>query len=424
MRALAATVVLALSCVASAVEVETDGNGSKLEVSGFYKSLLSGVLLNPETVSGVNSATGQKTLPDGGFVNAHLFRANARVLFADDVELQVAWQLQLSLASDAVFAAGNSVSSTVGGTSGGSRRRVVEAAGTLGHGSTWSVSHNLDRLALKVALPFGDLTVGRQVLSWGTGRVWNPTDVLSPFPPTVIDREVRRGFDAARLAIPLGETGQLDLLYLPQQRPEDMGGVARVQLNVIGWDASLSAGKYVDDLVFGADLVGDIGPIGVHAEGAYTLQLTGLQPGGTLGIGEHFFRGVVGGEWKPHEKVVLMLEYSFNGYGSNDPSKYATILSSARVSRGEIFGAAMHQAALAAVFSVSDVFSVNASVLANLADPSVMIIPSFEYSLTQRVLIRGGAYLPIGRWPTGLTLRSEYGGASFGAFAQIGVYLP
>lgn len=448
--------VLVLATSAHAKEVVRT-HGVVLELSGFYKGLLSGVLLQPDSVTSSRSlltlfdeargTPGATTIPEGGFLSAHVFRVNSRVRFDDRVQLDVAWQLALSLASDPLLAGTTSLSTTVGGTGPGAQRRLVEGAGTLASGSSWRMEHNLDRLALKVALPFGDLTVGRQVLSWGTGRFWNPTDVLSPFPPTVIDREVRRGFDAVRMAIALGEVTQLDVLYLPQLKPEDMGGVVRFQTNVKGWDGSVSAGKYVGDLVFGADVVGDLGPVGVHAEGAYTVPLVGLGTN-TVSIGEHFFRGVIGGEVKPHAKVVLMAEYSFNGAGTNRPSEYAKVLSSPRYQRGELFGASRHQAAIAASFIASDLLSMSLAALGNLSDPSVMLIPSLEYSFTQTVLIRAGAYVPIGRTPdpqhyAALTvddvrmnseafqaavatrgLRSEYGAGSYGAFVQVGVYVP
>ncbi|MFZ5446390.1 MAG: hypothetical protein ACOZQL_40760 [Myxococcota bacterium] len=428
-------VLLALCALpALAKEVARDEHGAVLEASGFYKSLLSAVVLRPETVDATRqqvSLLGLKTtVPEAGFTNAHLLRLASKFRFEDKVELDVAWQLQATLASDPLFAASSPLSSTIGGTGAGAQRRVVELGGNLGTGQVWRVDHNLDRLALKLGLPFGDLTIGRQVLSWGTGRLWNPTDVLSPFPPTVVDREVRRGFDAVRLAVALGDVTQLDLLWLPQQVAEDNGAVARFQTNVLGWDGSVSVGKYVRDLVIGADLVGDVGPVGVHAEGAYTLELRGLGTG-RVDVGEHFFRGVVGAEARPHEKVLVMLEYSYNGYGSNDPKRYAAILSSARVLRGEIFGAGMHQAALAVSFAASELLSTGLSVLANLADPSVMLIPTLEYSFTQTVLVRGGAYVPIGR-PVDVSsfdlatrgLRSEYGGSGYGAFLQVGLHVP
>jgi hypothetical protein len=223
--------------------------------------------------------------------------------------------------------------------------------------------------------------------------------------------------------------------------------VARFQTNLAGWDVSVSAGKYVKDLVFGADVVGDVGPVGVHAEGAYTLELLGLGTG-SVSVGEHFFRGVVGAMARPHEKVMVVAEYAFNGFGTNDPAKLAAVLASPRVLRGEVFGGGMHQLALTGSFAATEVFSVSLTALGNLADPSALLIPAAEYSLTQRVLLRAGGYVPLGRPPDGkvydgLTptdvlgnsaafqaanttrgLRSEYGASSFGAFAQVGVYLP
>lgn len=444
---------LLVSQLAVAKEVARDDSGGVLELSGFYKSLLSGLLLQPDAVAAArtqqqllkDAGLPSTAVPDGGFLNAHIFRLTSRFKFSDRVELEGAWQFQLSLASDPAFSGGSSLSSTIGGTNTGAQRRLIELGGPLYVGSSWRADHQLDRLALKVALPFGDLTIGRQVLSWGTGRLWNPTDVLSPFPPTVIDREVRRGFDAVRLAVALGDTTQLDLLYLPQVVAADNGGVARFQTNLWGFDFSVSAGKYVRDLVFGADFVGDVGPIGVHGEGAYTVQLLGLEAG-NVSVGEHFFRGVVGAEARPHEKVLLVAEYSYNGYGSTRPQDYAALLSSARVLRGEIFGAGRHQAGLAASFLATDLFTAQLSALMNLTDPSALIIPSVEYSVSQTVLLRAGAYVPVGRPPDahvydGFTaadlqsaafqqavasrgLRSEYGASSFGAFVQVGLYVP
>ncbi len=455
---------LLLALPAHAVEVARDAHGAVLEVSGFAKSLVTASLLHPSLVEASRARVRlleetaallppgatlpeARALPDGAVLGAQVVRLASRFRFKDALELDVAWQGQVFVASDPAFATAGALGSTVGGTGVGAQRRLVELGGPLASGSTWRLDHQVDRLALKLALPFGDLTVGRQVLSWGTGKLWNPTDVLSPFPPTVIDREVRRGFDAVRLAVALGDTTQLDLLWLPQPKAADHGGVARLQTNFGGWDVSVSAGKYVKDLVFGADVVGDVGPVGVHAEGAYTVELLGLGTG-SVSVGEHFFRGVVGAMARPHEKVMVVAEYAFNGFGTTDPAKLAGILASPRVQRGEVFGGGMHQAAVMGSFAASEVFSVSLTALGNLADPSALLIPAAEWSVTQQVLLRVGGYVPLGRAPdatlydaltptdvltnsaalqtanTTRGLRSEYGASSFGAFAQVGVYLP
>lgn len=460
-----ACVILLAALPAAAKEVWRDDRGAILEASGFYKTFLSSVWLQPGLVDGTKALQAlldevrpsvpagllpaDVALPSHALLNAHIFRASATLRFEDRLTLDVAWQLTATLASSPKFTAGSSLSGTIGGSSGvqSAQRRLVELASVLSDEPGLRVEHNLDRLALKLALPFGDLTIGRQVLSWGTGRVWNPTDVLSPFPPTVIDREVRRGFDAVRLAVALGSTTQLDLLYLPQQKPEDNGGVARLQGNVKGWDGSVSVGKYVHDVVIGADLVGDVGPLGVHAEGAYTLGFDGF---GTskLTLGEHFFRGVAGVDWRPHDKWILMAEYHFNGFGADEAADYAAKLSSARVVRGEIFGAGKHYAAISASFLATDLLTASATVLANLADPSALIVPAVEWSFEQTVLLRFGGYVPIGAAPDAtvfssltrndaltlspafgsaqrsLGIKSEYGAATWGAFVQVGLYVP
>jgi hypothetical protein len=462
-------VALALCAgAAEAKEVWSDGRGGVLEASAFYKSFVSAVWLQPSLVEGTAAfqrvldetrllvppeqaaaLPADVALPGGALLNAHIARVAATFRFEDRMSLDVAWQVTATLSSDSSFTGATSLTGTIGGASGvrSAQRRLVELNSVLVDEPNLRVEQNLDRLALKLALPFGDLTIGRQVLSWGTGHLWNPTDVLSPFPPTVVDREVRRGFDAVRLAVALGEVTQLDLLYLPQQKPEDNGGVVRFQTNVKSWEGSVSFGKYVSDLVVGADVVGDVGPVAVHAEGAYTIGLVNLGSSAPVAVGEHFFRGVVGVDWRPLEKLLLMAEYHFNGYGADSPSGYAQKLSSSRVVRGEVFGAGRHYAGLVAAWQQNELFSATLSTLVNLADPSVLFVPALEYWFEQAVIVRAGGYVPVGARPdasvfTALTpqdvmtgspalvtatstlgLQSEYGSSTWGAFVQVGLYL-
>lgn len=403
--------VLLTATVVHAREVGTDQNGGVLDLSGFFKNFATGLLLQENTARSAG-------VPRTGFLDANIARVAAKFRLEGRVEFEAAYQLTFLAVSNPLFVGGASLSGSIGGTGVGPQRRLVPLGGTLVQGNVTRLDHDLDRLALKFALPFGDLTIGRQVLSWGTGRFFNPTDVLSPFPPTAIDKEVRRGFDAVRLAVALGDTTQLDLLYLPQPLAEDMGGVARFQTNLAGFDGSLSVGKYVRDLVFGADFVGDVGPVGVHGEGAYTLEVL------STGVGDHFFRGVLGADFKPHELVIVTAEYSYNGYGTTDPSKYAAILTSRRALRGEVFGAGKHVGALAISYRANDLVSTSVSVLCNVTDPSALAFASAEWSVLQWVLLRGGVYVPIGKPPSLGALRSEYGSSSYGLFLQLAAYVP
>ena len=467
-RGSAVVLILLLAAPAQAFDIVKREDLS-LEGSAFLKSFGAGLGTNPGFADELDAfqkllddtrallppdqqgqLPGNVTLPRGAAFGFETVRLQAHLAYGDWLQAEAAWQVTGSLASHPQFSNGASLSGFVPtGDSGGAQRRLIDFNPVLATSGTLLLQHNLDRLFVKFTTRVFDLTIGRQVLSWGTGHLWNPTDLLSPFAPTTVDKEVRRGVDAVRASIPIAETTQLELLWLPQKVAADNGGAARLQANLAGYDFSISAAKYVRDLVFGLDFAGDLGPLGLHGEGAYTVALDGLgDPKTAVHVGENFLRAVVGVDWKPTDKFVLMLEYHFNGYGATSPSGYLEKLTSARVQRGEVFGAGRHYLGLVAAWQVSELFSVQGLLLGNLTDPSAMFVPSLEWWFEQNVIVRAGAFIPIGAWPDAAPMRaltpadvlaqsdaflgatrtmgvkSEYGLGGFGGFVQVGLYIP
>lgn len=401
-------------------------------------------LLPPDLAARLPATT---ALPLQVGVTTHTLRVGAKATWTDALELEVAWQAAFVVASSPAFAGAGS-STYLGASLVTPQRRLVDFEPFLVDEGGLRVQHNLDRLALTWRSEHVTVVVGRQVLSWGTGRFWNPTDLISPFAPTDVDREVRRGADAARVSIGLGATSQLDVLWLPQRLARDMGGVLRARTNLWGWDLSATVGKYVGDLVAGADFAGDLGPLGAHGEAAWTMPLVGLGTSGPVRVEGDFVRALVGLDWRPHEALVLAAEYTFNGFGATNAAGLLEVLRSDRVVRGEVFGAERHYLGLGATWMATDLLTVSLSAIVNLVDPSAMVVPALEYSFEQHVLVRAGGYVPLGagldvsllRGLTGadvlgnsaawraatstLGARSEYGLSPFGAFVQVGVYLP
>ncbi|MBI5611336.1 MAG: hypothetical protein HY902_20860 [Deltaproteobacteria bacterium] len=433
--------------LAASTPAAADEAPATVEGRAFYKTMGAGYALPQDLVdvaAHLSKVTGQDaTLPRSLAANYHSARAWGRLLVSENLDFSAGWQLTAAMASDAALL-GASGSGLVGGAAPASlapaKRRLVDFDPYLLSRPTLRVGHNLDLLNAHWRSRWGDVTVGRQALAWGSGRFWNPTDRLAPFAPSDIDREVRRGVDAVRWTVPLGVTALVDMLWLPQKEAGDQSGVVRAQANALGWDGALVAAKYVDVALVGADVAGDVGPVAVHAEAA----LSG--PWGSPGNWREntVVRGVVGGDWRPAEKWLLMGEYLFDGGGTTDPGRYLRILRDAEHLRGEWFGAGRHRTALAAAYRWSELLSITATALVNCTDPSAMLLPSAEWWFEQNVLVRAGVYLPVGRGvdaravtklqaadlltPAGqaaaqsLGIQSEYGMSPWGGFLQVGIY--
>jgi hypothetical protein len=445
---------------ASAAEVARSDDGTVVvEVGGFYKSYGSWLVMPPSLVEAVDvladvvddtrallppEAAGAvppvSPLPAHVGLSTQTARLQGLMRIGEHLTVEGAWQLSMIASTAAAFGAGSTQAGVLGTALVVPQRRFVDFEPFLVDEGSLRLQHNLDRLSLAYESPELSVVVGRQVLSWGTGLLWNPTDLLSPFAPTDVDREVRRGVDAVRVSVPVGVLGGLELLWLPQQRPDDQGFVARARGNLSGVDLSTTAAKYVDDFVLGADVAFDLGAFGVYAEGALTLPIA--RPDDAFG------RAVAGGMWRPTEALVLTGEAYWNGFGAADADDIVTVLQDPRVVRGEVFGAGRVYGGLVASYAVDELTSLSSTTIVNVFDPGLLWVPAVEVWLEQQVLLRAGGFVPLAAGvdvdrfraltpqdllqgsdafqslTTGFGARSEYGLQPYGAFVQLGAYLP
>jgi hypothetical protein len=459
---------------AHALERALTQDGSvTVEASGFYKPYASWLVLPPALVASAReldalfdetrallppeqqgALPNNLALPQHVGITTHTVRVQGRAILFDNVELEGAYQLAGIFSSASSFGAGSTQAGVLGTALVQPKRRLVDLDPFLVDEGSARVQHNLDRASVRVQTSDFSITVGRQALSWGTGRLWNPTDLLSPFAPSDVDREVRRGADAVRVSLPIGVLTQMDVLWLPQQTLVDQGFVARMRTNLLGTDVSWSAAKYVQDLVLGADFSGDVGELGVHGEAAWTLPLVGLvrtlsgklESARPVYAKDPFVRAVAGVDWRPAEAWVLTAEYYFNGFGTDDNSELLAKLSDPRVIRGEVFGAGRHYAGLVAAYMADDLITLSGTAIVNILDPGALLIPALEYWFAQNMLLRAGAFVPLAQGvdtrvitrlepndvltnsdkfqhaTTTFGARSEYGLSPTGAFVQVGVY--
>jgi hypothetical protein len=210
-----------------------------------------------------------------------------------------------------------------------------------------------------------EVTVGKQIYAWGTADAFNPTDNINPYDYLdVLDNEKMGVWSAsARLTIaqsslvfvvvpyftpsrvplprsrwtPQAPAGFAAVVDDPVQPDQDLGATqfaARLRTTVAGWDASVSyydgydhtqsfrqsalqaaPGVFVPRItpvysrvkVPGFDLSTTVGPVEVHAEGAFRLIESNGRDHRFLGIAGVNYTYDVGWRWL--DQLLFIVEY-------------------------------------------------------------------------------------------------------------------
>ncbi len=285
---------------------------------------------------------------------------------------------------------------------------------------TFVWEHEIDRLAFVFSLPGLDLTLGRQAVGWGLGRFFAPLDLFAPMSPTDLDREERRGVDAARLTLALSPTAFLEVVAVAgSERGPDGDPVPAWEPSALAWllraeawgvDFMLVAGKLGRDRVVGAGVSGQL--LGVTLRGEATAT--------ELDSGQRFARATAGIELGTSFNLTAIVEYHYNGLSVLDPADYLALASrhASRFASGQASALGPHYLAAALAWQPGPWGALSLVYVQNLTDGSLTLGPSVEYVLADEVRLAAVALVPIGprpRWregPTGLPElepRSEHG---------------
>lgn len=265
---------------------------------------------------------------------------------------------------------------------------------------------------LKLLIPKTDIIIGRQLISWGSGYNYNPTDVFNAKPVGAMfdPAYAKTGRDALSVNIYPTQTIILEFIYangyflkekteddepLLHESGNDFGG--KLKVNISSYDLAISYLKKSkqffntieerEDTLFGLSIKGSLPYMdwGIWYEGVHYFNQkkweysTGLE--------------VIEGD------LTMILEYYYNGFGNRDPSKYDISLLYRRRPLGQRYFAP----SLAYVFDekiTGTIFS-----FYNLNDSSSLsgLMSSYLYNdFTE--LILSGYYFNKGKEETG-----EYG---------------
>jgi hypothetical protein len=147
----------------------------------------------------------------------------------------------------------------------------------------------LDRAWVNVERGAAQLTVGRQRVAWGTGLVWNPTDIFNASSPLDFDNEEKPGTDAARLQVYTGPNSKMELAVAPMRRADDTIAAAQLTLNCAGYDWSAMGGRRGPVTVLGGSWAGSIGGGGFRGELLHSAPRGGLSRWSATVEGDYTF---------------------------------------------------------------------------------------------------------------------------------------
>jgi hypothetical protein len=270
------------------------------------------------------------------------------------------------------------------------------------------------------------ISVGRQPITYGRGRIWHPTDLISQFALTEVDTEYKPGADALRVDWAVAAGQQLTLIAVAGELDDDHDAEAslrgssfllRYQLGVLRGEIGITAALIRRDAVLAVDGSFDLGRVDLYGELTLTIPTAGsLWPrekaADQLEIGPVVPRALVGLSLKAIKKLTLGAEVYFNGFGRYQPRDYVLLLTSERLRVGELTNTGMFYAGVLAEWQVHPLINLGGVLLSNVRDPSGLLLLSVRYNVAPNVELQGGVYLPMGRHPDlrrGFEVRSEFG---------------
>jgi len=144
------------------------------------------------------------------------------------------------------------------------------AEATLESGEHYTWRHELYRGYLKFENERFEVSIGRQRVAWGVGRLWTPIDRFSAVPPLSLQPDVTSGIDGIDARFNIDGFSYLQVVYAPGGSKREARYAGR--LHGVLWDADLSlmGGVFEKAPTVGADFARNLGDAAVRFEVVYT----------------------------------------------------------------------------------------------------------------------------------------------------------
>ncbi|MFZ1729688.1 MAG: hypothetical protein WBQ23_07985 [Bacteroidota bacterium] len=275
------------------------------------------------------------------------------------------------------------------------------------------LQHYVDRLYFRQNFTWGSLIAGRQRIQWGTGRIWNPTDLFNPINPASFDKIEKDGADAVSGKIYLGSFTDLQAVVNFRKArgqadgdnpPDSTNFGARFRTNFYEFDVSAMGGWFDRRVVMGGDFAGNLLEAGVRGEVVYVLE-------GENQPNSDYLRIVVGTDYQFTPEFYALIEYLYNGEGNKETRDYEI----ARLYRGEILNLNRKYVYFGGTYLVHPLVTATVGVMQNISDGSGYLSLLASMSSSDNSTVSAGALLPYGSindeywlYPSSIYLKGEF----------------
>ncbi len=328
------------------------------------------------------------------FINLTRIRLKPEIFLWQQARVNIEYEI------DALFAGKESPISFI---SASGTRQVGDLRWDIVNKNDFTLSHYFDRLYFRQGFDWGNIVIGRQRISWGTGRVWNPTDLFNPINPANYSKIEKDGADALSLTYFFGSFTDLNLVYNAANDFKNNNYGFRFRTNFLEYDAAIVGGYFDKRIVAGLDFEGSIFNAGLRGEGIISMQRDDLN--------NNFIKFILGTDYQITPKLYSMIEYHYNGEGINDKYRYNFL----KLARGEILNLNKNYLFFSANYIFSLIFNSSLAINQNLNDGSGFVSLIVSYSFLQDLYLTLGSQLTYGKkfteywyYPHSIYIQAEF----------------
>ena len=294
------------------------------------------------------------------------------------------------------------------------------------------VDHDLDRVLLRWWLPFADITVGRQAITWGSSVAFPVSDHWAPLSPLELDTSQKRGVDALRVLTSPSDGVEVEAVVVDRGSWSQLAGGLRIALFLSGWDLSASLARSWERLHLGAGARTSMGAWTLRGEATLPWTLATLAPPNQHPSSGILAPSVTLGAERFSSRWLWIVETHLNPSGEAQPTRYLRRATDPARSRAESPWLGQAYAATWTTWIPREDLNLTLGGYVNLRDPSALVSTQARYDVAQNVDLALLWYSGIGRRPTltptspnpiPITTPSEFGLYGHTAILHLSIFL-